>query len=167
MVNIYKKQNLGWTLVEVLIIITILGILSLSVYELYLQIWRFYRLSNAQRVLQQEARNILDLIVWNLRNGRSDTIVISQNSGQPYYSKIQFQTIEGSTVTYYQQNRKLVQVIDNNTKVLSNNVTYFTAVFPKSYEMNIVSIALTLEMYVYDIKKKALHMASEKVMVMN
>ncbi|MCX7941048.1 MAG: hypothetical protein N2555_04695, partial [Endomicrobia bacterium] len=83
-------------------------------------------------------------------------------------SKIDFYTIDGSTVSYYQLNRNLYQRVGNMTpKVLSKSVTYFAVTFPKSYEMNIVSIALTLERDLYEIRRKALHMASEKIMVMN
>ncbi|MEN3013465.1 MAG: hypothetical protein ABDH23_02475 [Endomicrobiia bacterium] len=159
----------GWTLVELMIIVTMFGILSLSVSSLFLQIWRFYRITLVQKELQEEARTILELIMRNLRNGRSNTIVISRyNSQQPPYSKIDFYTVDGLFVSYYQVGRTLYEKIGNmQPKMLSKSITYFAVTFPRSYEMNIVSIALTLEKDLYEIRKKALHMASEKVMVMN
>lgn len=159
----------GWTLVELIIIVVMFGVLSLSISSLFLQIWRFYRITHVQKELQEEARTIMEVITRHLRNARSDTIVISRfNNQQPPYSKIDFYTIDGSTVSYYQINRTLYQKVGNmSPKILSRNVTYFAVVFPKSYEMNIVSIAITLERYLYDVRRKALHMASEKVMVMN
>lgn len=163
------NKNKGWTLVELMIIIAMFGILSLSISSLFLQIWRFYRITHVQKELQEEARMIMEVIMRNLRNGISNTIVISRyDNQQPPYSKIDFYTIDGSSVSYYQIGRNLYQkVAGTQTKVLSRSVTYFAITFPRSYELNIISIALTLERDLYDIRRKALHMASEKVMVMN
>ncbi len=158
----------GWTLVEVLIVVTMIGVLSLSVSSIFYNIWQFYKMSYAQKELQEEARVIMELIRRNLRNGISDTIVISRyDDTHPYYSKIDFNTLDGSRVSYYQIDRTLYQQIDGNKKVLSKNVTYFAITPSKTYELNIISVAITLEKEVYELKKKALHMASEKVMVMN
>ncbi|MCX7957301.1 MAG: hypothetical protein N2643_05390 [Endomicrobia bacterium] len=159
----------GWTLVELMIIVSMFSILSLSISSLFLHIWRFYRITYVQKELQEEARTVMEHIMRNLRNARSDTIVISRhNSQQPPYSKIDFYTVTGSSVSYYQINRTLYWRVGNSTpNILSKSVTYFAVTFPKSYEMNIVSVALTLERYLYDIRRKALHVASEKIMVMN
>ncbi|MFN3550829.1 MAG: PilW family protein [Endomicrobiia bacterium] len=162
------KNNKGWTLVELLIVVTMFGILTLSVSSMFTHIWQFYRLTWAQKELQEEARVIMELITRNLRNGISQSISISRyDNTQPYYSKVSFNTIDGHQVNYYQIDRVLYQEIDGNKKILSKNLTYFAITFPKSYEQDIVSVALTLEKNIYELKKKALHMASEKVMVMN
>lgn len=163
------KNNRGWTLVELMIIVAMFGILSLSVSSLFLHIWRFYRITHVQKELQEEARTIMELIIRDLRNGISSTIVISRyDNQQPPYSKIDFYTINGSSVSYYQLRRNLYYKVNNmQPKILSRSISYFAVTFPKSYEMNIVSIALTLERDLYDLRRKALHMASEKVMLMN
>jgi len=162
------KNKKGWSLVELMIVVTMFGILTLSVSNLLVQIWRFYRITSAQKELQEEARTIMEIITRNLRNAYNSSIVISRyNNNQLPYSKIDFSTVDGHNVSYYLINRSLYQKIDNNTKVLSKSVKYFAVIFPRSDEMNIVSVALTLERDLYDLKKKALHMASEKVMVMN
>lgn len=162
------KNNKGWTLVELLIVVTMFGILTLSISSMFTHIWQFYRLSWAQKELQEEARVIMELVTRNLRNGISDSISIDRyDNTQPYYSRVTFNTIDGHLVSYYQIDRTLYQNIDGNIKILSKNLTYFAITFPKSYEQNIISIALTLEKDIYEIKKKALHMASERVMIMN
>ncbi|MCX7941353.1 MAG: hypothetical protein N2555_06245, partial [Endomicrobia bacterium] len=125
-------NNKGWTLVELMIIVTMFGILSLSVSQIFLHIWRFYRITHVQKELQEEARTIMEVMTRHLRNARSDTIVLSRfNPQQPPYSKIDFYTIDGSTVSYYQLNRNLYQRVGNMTpKVLSKSVTYFAVTFP-------------------------------------
>mgnify|MGYP000243218178 CR=1 FL=1 len=163
-----KKKRGGWTLIELLIIIAILGILSVVVSNLLLHIWRFYRVSFVQKNLQEEARTILELITRNLRNGKHTSITIGRlDNTQPPCSKIDLTTIDNLRVSYYQRNRNLYEKINGNERILSKNITFFTAIFPRSDEMNIVSIALTLEQELYELKTKALHVASEKVMVMN
>jgi type II secretory pathway pseudopilin PulG len=164
----YMMKKSGWTLVELLIIIATVGILSIAVSNLLLYIWRFYRISFVQKNLQEEARTIMELITRNLRNGKHTSITIGRlDSTQPPYSKIDLTTIDGHRVSYYQKNRSLYENVDGNLKVISKNITYFVAIFPRFDEMNIVSIALTLEQDLYELKTKALHVASEKVMVMN
>jgi len=163
-----NNKTKGWTLVELMIVITMFGILSLSVSNLLIQIWRFYRITSVQKELQEEARTIMEIITRDLRNAFNSTIVISRyDNNQPHYSKVDFTTIDGKRISYYQINRFLYRKVDDNTKVLSKSIRYFAVIFPRSDEMNIVSIALTLEQDLYDLRRKALHMASEKVMVMN
>ncbi len=158
----------GLTLVELLVVISVLGIVSLVVPQILLNVYRFYRINRAQVELQQQARVIMELVTKHLRNAVSDTIKISNEPGEPYYSKIEFQTVDGSTVCYYQSNRKVYQTVNNITKPLSNkNVVYLAFTFPQSYNLGIVSVSFTLEEYVYEIKYKQLHMASEKVRIMN
>lgn len=158
----------GWTLAELMIVVSIFSILSLAVSSLLLQIWRFYRISSVQKELQEEARTIMEMITRNLRNACQSSITIRRHdNSQPHYSRIDFTTVDGKSVSFYQINRSLYQKIGNSTKLLSKNITYFAVIFPRSYEMNILSVGLTLERDLFDLKKKALHMASEKVMVMN
>jgi len=163
----FKLIKKGWTLVELIIVVLIISVISLGIPQLISQIYRFYRINTLNMELQQEARIIMELISKDLRHARSSTITIDSLSGQPYYSRISFVTIKGSSVTYYQEGRNLIRISGIHRKTLSKNLYYLAFAFPQSYDLSIVSVSFTLEKYLYQLQYKALHMASEKIRVMN
>ncbi len=160
-------KNKGWTLVELIIVVMIIGVISLGIPQLVSQIYKYYRINTLNIELQDEARTIMDFISRDLRQARSSTITIDSLSGQPYYSRINFLTIQGSSVSYYQDGRHLIRIYGSHRKTLTKNLYYLAFAFPQSYDMGLVSVAFTLEKYLYQFQYKALHMASEKIRVMN
>jgi hypothetical protein len=107
------------------------------------------------------------IINRNLRQAQSNTIRIDQASGQPYYSRLSFTRVQGDAITYYQQGTSLIQEDSNISRTLSKNLRYLAFAFPRSDDLTIISVSITLEKSIYEGKTKALHMASEKVRVMN
>ncbi|MBI4669032.1 MAG: hypothetical protein HY747_07575 [Elusimicrobia bacterium] len=56
----------------------------------------------------------------------------------------------------------------SNQKLLSKNLRYLAFTFPKSDDLGILSVAMTLEKVIYlKDSTMALHMASEKIRIMN
>ncbi len=161
------RARAGFTLVEVMLVIAIIGIVSSLGAVMFIQVNRYFILSKAKIALQQEARSVMYVMAKELRQAQSSTIAITQASGQPYYSEITFTEQEGNTVTFLQNGKSLEMINGNDTQVLSNNLFYLAFTFPRSDDMNIVSIAMTLETSIYQGGEKALHMASENVQVMN
>jgi prepilin-type N-terminal cleavage/methylation domain-containing protein len=161
------NKQYGWTMVELMVVITVIGIISISFPQIISQINKFYKINQVQVSLQQEARVIMDTITRNLREAQSDTIKIDCIPGQMYYSRINFITINNRNITYYLTGRTLRQNIDGNVQILSRDVTYLSFSLPKSYDLTIVSVAFTLEKELYELQRKSLHMASEKVRIMN
>ncbi|MEK6542822.1 MAG: hypothetical protein AABZ44_00075, partial [Elusimicrobiota bacterium] len=95
------------------------------------------------------------------------TLVIDQSTNQPYYSRITFTNIQGTSISYYLTGTKLIQLTSGKIMTLSENMRYLTFTFPRSDDMTIVSVSMTLEKTLFDGRVKTLHMTSEKVMVMN
>ena len=151
---------------EVLVVVAIMGILFTIGPGLFMQTHKFFVLNRTRIELQREARTALSLINRNLRQAQISTITIDQVSGQPYYSRIEFTKIDGGWQQYYQKGMYLYMVT-NSTKTLTENLRYLAFAPMHSDELNIISVSLTLEEKIYDNRTKALHMASEKVMVMN
>lgn len=158
----------GYTVTELMLVVAILGILGTAGAQLLINVNRFFMMTTAKAELQREARAAMYLINRSLRQARSTTITVDRAStSQPFYSRITFTTIQGTTIRYYQNGNQLVRLIGNNSKVLTKNVRYLSFHFPRSDDLTIVSVSLTLEKSTYEGKKKALQMASEKVRVMN
>lgn len=164
---VISKKPRGYTLVEIMVMVAILGVLASIGAPLMINANRFFILNRTKVELQREARSAIALITRNLRQAKATTMVITQNSGQPTYSKITFTKVTGGTLSYYQNNNQLVQASGAQTMVLSKNIRFLTFNFPRSDDLSIVSVSMTVEKAIYEGKTKALQMASEKVRVMN
>ena len=104
----------------------------------------------------------------SLRQAQANSIKISRaNSSQPFYSKITFTKEQGDVLVFQQEGVNLYQIIGGASRPLSRNLKYLAFTFPRSDDMGIISVSLTLEKNIFQGRKKALHMASEKVRIMN
>lgn len=149
-------------------VVAILGIVSGMGAAMLLQINRFFIMSRAKLDLQREARATMYLITRALRQAQASTITVTRESAtQPFFSKITFTQYDGRVVTYRQNGTALEQVVGTNVRQLSNSLKYLAFTFPRSDEMTIISVSMTLQTSIYQGRVKALHMASEKVQVMN
>jgi hypothetical protein len=70
-------------------------------------------------------------------------------------------------VRIYQSGSRLIMTQGNVSTTLSKNLAYLAFTFPRSDDMTIVSVSMTLKESIYGGMTKALHMASERVRVMN
>jgi prepilin-type N-terminal cleavage/methylation domain-containing protein len=162
-----RLSRRGVTLVELMVVTAIIGIIMAIVPKMYLQTRRFFFLSNSRLELQRDSRMIMSQITRELRQADSDTIVIDRYGAQPNYSKIAFTDVNNRTVVCYQSGKNLNMAISGGTKTLTTNLRYVSFALPRSNDMSIVSVAITLEKGTYEGRTKFLHMASEKVRVMN
>jgi len=158
----------GFTLTEAMITVAIVSILATVSAQLLLQVNRYFILSQARLDVQREARAAMYVINRSLRQAQSNTILIDrQSSSQPFYSRITFTKIQGSTMSFHQSGTSLIRTEGGRSSTLTKNLRYLAFSFPRSDDLTIVSVATTLEKTIYEGRKKALHMASEKVRVMN
>lgn len=159
----------GYTLTEVALVVAIVGVIFAMGPMLFIQVSRFIQLNSARLALQREARVAMATINRNLRQAKQSTIQISQLSGQPYYSRISFTRGDDTSYVFTQQGSTLTMTATNptTTKTLSQHLRYLTFAPPRAEDLSIISVALTLEKKIYEGRTKALHMASEKVMIMN
>ncbi|MBU4491319.1 MAG: prepilin-type N-terminal cleavage/methylation domain-containing protein [Euryarchaeota archaeon] len=161
-------ERRGVTLMELLMVVAIISVLFGVAAPILNQANKHFILSRAKVELQQEARSLMYVFTRNLRQARSDSILINRaNSNQPFYSKITFTKEQGDTLVFQQEGQSLYQVINGVKRVLSKNLCYLAFTFPRSDDMGIISVSMTLRKNIYEGRTKALHVASEKVRVMN
>jgi hypothetical protein len=123
---------------------------------------------NRTRVeLQRDARAALAAVTKALRQASSSTIVINQGAGQPYYSQISFSDVGGVSYVYRQNGTLFEELRGAQSRTLTDDLRFLNFYFPRSDDMTIVSVSLTLEKAIYEGKTKALHVATERVRVMN
>ncbi|HOJ86468.1 MAG: type II secretion system protein [Elusimicrobiales bacterium] len=166
MINVNKRS--GFTMTELMAVVAIVGILVVAAVPLLNNANQNIMMSKTRLSLQQDARNIMSLITRVLREAKTSTVSISRhNSSQPFYSKITFSTIDNKNYQFYQSGKNLYMADGTNVKILTSDLRYLAFAFPESSDMSIVSLSLTLEKELFSGRRKALHMASEKVMLMN
>lgn len=162
-----RHPSKGFTIVETIVTASILSLLALIIAPLLLHSTRFFLLNRTRVELQRDARASLAILTRNIRQATSSTISISQISGQPYYSRISFTDVNGSSFVYAQNGTLLTQTKGAQTTTLTDNLRFLNFYFPRSDDLTIVSVSLTLEKEIYEGKSKALHVATERVRVMN
>ncbi len=158
----------GYSLTEMLIVVAIIGILASVGSRVMLQVNRYFIMTNTRTELQREARAAMYVINRNLRQGSTGSIVIDRASNtQPFYSRLTFAKITGNQMIFSQSGTSLVQTVGTKTRTLTKNLKYLSFTFPRSDDLSVISVSITLEKAIYQGRTKALHMASEKVRVMN
>jgi len=161
------RKNGGLTLMEMVITVAIIGIIAMAAPQVITQATKVFVLGRTKLQLQSEARAAMYVITRELRQAQSNRIVIDQINGQPYYSRISFPKSTGVSVTIAQTGSSLILTEGATTNTLSQNLTFLSFTFPRTDDMTIVSVAITLQQQIYGGAFKALHMASERVRVMN
>lgn len=172
MVKPVPRRNRGFSLVELMMVVALLGIVVSVGPNLLLQGVRFFRMHMARTNVQKNARTALDLINRNLRQATATSVTISNRPGQPAYSWIQFTIDKGTGAAvgnygFYQQGKNLMFLNDNSTSTLADNLRYLAFTYPKSDDTGIISVSMTFEEQTYAGYSKALQLSIEKVRVMN
>ena len=163
-----KRKSAGFTLTEAMITVAIVGILSTIGARVLIQVNRYYMMTSTRVELQREARSVMYVVSRMLHEAQANSVVIDRASAsQPFCSRITFTKTQGNTLTFQQNGKELQQVEGARSMTLSKNIRYLAFTFPRSDDLSIISVSLTLERDIYEGKTKALHMASEKVRVMN
>lgn len=182
-----KGSEAGFTLVEALIVVALTATLATMGASLLLQGNRFFMLTRTRLDLQKQARGTMYVMTREIRQAQSNSIVIDRvSASQPYYSRITFTKQQGTPMMIY-QNGNLLCLATNASAVtltvggnlvcktsgggqaqtLSKNLQYMAFTFPRSDDMTILSVSMTIQSTIYQGRTKALHMASEKVQIMD
>jgi prepilin-type N-terminal cleavage/methylation domain-containing protein len=174
-VTLRRAASAGYTLIEVIIVVALIGLLSLVAPRLFLEVTRYLRMSNAQYEIQRDSKDALLVINRALRQAKASTIVISYKAGppdQPPYSWITFDKYVSDTavrtIQFYQQGQVLYMVDQGNApRPICKNLRYIAFTYPRTDDPYILSVSLTVEKATYQGQAKALQLAVEKVRIMN
>lgn len=167
MVKTRSLSRAGYTLVEAMMVVAILGVVAVIGPRLLTGMTQFFNQSLARTDIQRDIRVALDTMNRTIRQASAATVTVSQDSGQPPYSKVSFTTVDGKSVTYKQSGRKLIQVVGSGQTALVNNIEYLAFTYPQTDENTVVSISVTLQKKTFSGRSTALQMAITKVRVMN
>lgn len=157
----------GYSLVELLMVVAIIGAIAMVGPRLMIQLQNFYLLTTARAEIQRDARATIDVINRFLRQAKWATIIIDTPSGEGPYSRIRFTMIDGRSVQFYQDGQKLYQVLDTTTTVITRNLVYLAFTFPRSDYPRLVSVSITMGKNTYKGQRKELELTVQKIRIMN
>ena len=162
-----RRGRRGYTLVEMMIVVAIIGVLALVGPTLLINMTNFWRQTGARASIERDARVSLDVINRMLRQAQASTIVIDQVAGQPSWSRISFTLIDGRTMSFYQTNNVLYHQNGTTVTTLCRDVGFIAFSFLRTDDTTLVSVALTTQAATYLGGSKALQLSIQKVRIMN
>lgn len=160
-------RRAGYTILELMVVVTILGVIAAVGPLLLTNVERFFDQDSARAELQRDARVALDQMNRTLRQASAATVIVTEGAGQPPYSKISFMLPDGTPVAFELENRRLLRVSGGSTSLLAGNVEYLAFTYPQSDDNTALSITMTLRKRVYGGGSTTLQAAIAKVRVMN
>ncbi|OGS44490.1 MAG: hypothetical protein A3J79_04330 [Elusimicrobia bacterium RIFOXYB2_FULL_62_6] len=166
------QAKAGYTLMELMVVVAIMGVVLISAPKMFTGIYRFIALASARAEIQKNSRAALSNMNRDIRQAQATSIVIDQLAGQPPHSRITFTkfTASGGTqsVSYYQKGKQLfISTGGAAGKLAYDSLRYIAFTYPETTDPTILSISVTFEKATYEGGTKALQMAVEKVRVMN
>lgn len=162
-----RTRRAGYTLLETMLTVAIVGILFAIGAKLMIQANNYFVFNKTRGDLQGQARSAMYIMTREIRQAVSSSIVLDQLHGQPYWSRITFNKLDGTTEQFEQCGTSLWIVKGVHVDTMTTHIQYMAFTFPRTDDMTIISVSMTLQEATYDNKTKALHMASEQVQVMN
>ncbi len=165
------KNARGYTLIEVVVVVGLIGIFSLVAPRLFLEVTRYLRMSRAHYEIQRDSKNALVVINRALRQAKASTVTITNRPNQPPFSMIQFDKYIGPAsvrpLKFYQEGQTLYQVDQGSTRLVASNLRYIAFTYPRTDDSYILSVSMTMEKATFEGQSKALQLAVEKVRIMN
>lgn len=167
------KSNRGYTLIEMLIVVSIVAVVAGIGSQVLINLENFYLGTTARNEIERDARGVLDIIDRFLRQAQQNSIVVDTPSSQGPYSRIQFTFADGRQGSFYQSGSNIFQTISNssgtvtNSTILSKNVVYIAFTFPRTDDPSILSVSLTMGKNIQEGKRKVLELTVQKVRIMN
>jgi prepilin-type N-terminal cleavage/methylation domain-containing protein len=96
----YRREH-GFTLIEVLAVVALVGVIFLVIHQFLSPILTFFQGNQSRQVAALEARVCLTTIERLMANGKASTLTISTPATTPVVqsSQAQFLSVDGSTYT--------------------------------------------------------------------
>jgi type II secretory pathway pseudopilin PulG len=162
----------GYTLVEAVAVVAVLGTLLFLGAKLSIQMARLVNLNTARVDIQRDARSAMALLERGLRQAVKTSVLISQKPGQPPHSSITFtRFIKGGAATeqvqYYQEGKHLYMETPGGKRPISGTLRLLSFTYPKSGDLGLIAISMSFEKKTSGGDTKTLQMSVEKVRLMN
>lgn len=161
------RGRAGYTLTEMMMVVAIIGILATVGPTMLTQMQNFFLMTSARYEIQRDARTTLDTVNRYMRQAVASTVVMDTPAGQGPFSRIRFRHVDGRYMEFRQNGAQLIQVIDNAQSIVSKNLVYIAFTYPKTDDISIVSVSITMGKSIQLGRRKVLELTIQKIRVMN
>lgn len=162
------KKGKGYTITELMLTVAIIGMIAGTSAPILINVVNFWRQTTARNEIERDVRVSLDMINRMLRQAQSATVSIDRlSTSQPPYSRVRFTTEGNQTVGFYQEGDKLKMTMGTTTSILSKRLGFIAFTYPRTDDISIMSVAMTMQAPTYLGNKKALQLSIQKVRIMN
>ncbi|MHB2025211.1 MAG: prepilin-type N-terminal cleavage/methylation domain-containing protein [Elusimicrobiota bacterium] len=155
----------GYTLVELMIVVVMLGIIGSTVATIMLKTIQAQEMANALNSIQQGAFTSFDVSTSLLRQASAASIVIdSVDASEPPWSRITFnEPATGKTISLYQK----AQNFYINNVLAFNNLQRLGFYYPDTTSSNVIGISMTFSKSTGSGRSKAVQLFMQNVKIQN
>jgi len=135
------KNRKGVTVVELLIALFAIGLLSLVLSSFMKNSGIFFRRSTVKTQLSNESRDAMATMIHFLKEGQSQSTIVSTPVGGQIYSQIDFKLV-GSNIPYrfVRSGNQLIMKVNNRTQILTQNCSSLYFTYPSSEDATFIQI---------------------------
>src|SRR5258708_3298359 len=160
--KINRTSQKGFTLIELMIAVAVMGLLALVVGKLVSAGMQYWFETYAQITTQQKVRVARDYVLNNLRYATITSVMISKsNTAEPNSSMVSFVDVYGNTQSYYQQNGDLLvndwrlgKPSAQTSKLISHDLQQFSVYYPNQKDFSHIDFSLYVKKWPYNTAQK-------------
>lgn len=154
MVRRARRGEAGYTLLELMFAVAVLGIMGMAISRLYMVVFTSWFRGGAALSLHAEARRADDTLVRSLRSASMSKVILTRADDlEPPMSKVCFVDAMGNSRMIYQQGGRIYQASWSGTTatalaanpLLNNFVENLTVYYPNIKEPNKLAYSLVLQ----------------------
>lgn len=166
------RRSGGFTYIEVIVTAAVIAVLFGIIPPLLMNTVRFLNVSMARLELQRDSRDVSEAILSRLRQAVSTTVVVRAKPGQPPCTWIQFQTRNGTVVSFWQQGNEIWgsdSVHSPAGRRFSRNLRYVAFTYYDTMDDSSMGVNLCFQKEVMRMfgGSKIYHVVSERVRILN
>lgn len=130
------SQNKGFTLIELMVVIAIIGIISVPIATYFTSNYITFNRENEKLNIQAEARDAMNTVITRLRRAEQSTIQINESGRLEMY-------VENDRYEFYQQNDVIKREVNSSSVTIARGVESFT--YNIDDEASIVKIRIRIK----------------------
>jgi len=153
---IHSRSESGFTLVELMIAVAVLGMGLGWMVDLYMSSWQLWKRNFDELTAQQSARGAMAVMVQAIREGHPGSLIITKPVNGPNFSKISFIDGRNRGWVFYQNGNNLMGVVPlvsgpnpSTTQFLAGDVQAVFFTFPSFSDLSLVDVGLTIRKWPY------------------